>query len=111
MSFFGWVSSRSRIMALGLEGRSGTPASARSATEVPPEYAALHRYLNDRYASLVVLTFEQIESLLGFPLPGAARTEGTWWTRADRHTAAWAKAQRTAAPNLPARNVAFERLP
>ena len=111
MSFFDWMSSRSRIMALGLEGRSTMPAASRSVTDVPPEYAALHRYLNDRYASLVVLTFEQIESLLGFPLPGAARTEGTWWTRADRHTAAWVKAQRTAAPNLPARNVAFQRLP
>jgi len=111
MSLFRWVSSRSRVVALGLEGRSATPAPARSVTDVPPEYAGLHRYLNDRYASLVVLTFEQIESLLGFPLPGAARTEGTWWTRTDPHTAAWDKARRTATPNLLARNVAFQRWP
>ena len=80
-------------------------------TQVPPEYAALHRYLDNRYASLVVLTFEQIESLLGFSLPDAARTEKTWWTRDDGHTEAWAKARRSATQNLLARNVAFELLP
>ena len=111
MSFFDWMSSRTRTVALGLEGRSTAPPAARDGTDVPPEYAGLHRYLHDRYASLVVLTFEQIESLLGFPLPGAARTELTWWTTPDRHTAAWVKAQRSAAPNLLARNVAFQRWP
>ena len=111
MSLFRWVSSRSRVVALGLEGRSATPAPARSVTDVPPEYAGLHRYLNDRYASLVVLTFEQIESLVGFSLPEAARTDGTWWTQDTRHAEAWAQARRIATPNLLARNVAFERLP
>jgi len=76
-----------------------------------PEYAALHKYLENRYASLVVLSFEQIESLLGFSLPDGARTDRTWWTHDDGHTEAWAKARRSAVPNLLARNVAFERLP
>jgi hypothetical protein len=111
MSLFGWMSSRSRAVALGLERGSAAPAAARAALEVSPEYAGLHRYLDDRYASLAVLTFEQIESLLGFPLPAAARTEETWWTRPGPHTAAWEKARRTAAPNLLARNVAFQRRP
>ena len=111
MSFFEWVTSRSRTVALGLEGRSTTPEPGRSGMDVPHKYVGLHKYLEARYASLVVLTFEQIESLLGFPLPGAARTEGTWWTRTDPHTAAWEKARRTATPNLLARNVAFQRWP
>ena len=111
MSFFGWVSSRSRMVALGLEGRSTSPASTRSGINMPHEYAALHKYLEARYASLVVLTFEQIESLVGFSLPEAARTDGTWWTRDGGHTEAWTKTQRNATPNLLARNVAFERSP
>jgi hypothetical protein len=99
------------MVALELEGQSPAAASVRSTTDVPQEFTSLHRYLDDRYASLVVLTFEQIESLLGFPLPDAARIDGTWWTPPGRHTAAWVKARRSATPNLPARNVAFERWP
>jgi hypothetical protein len=78
-------------------------------------YLPLYVYLEHRYASLVVLTFEQMEALLGFALPEAARLEADWWTDAARHgdadVNAWTVAGRTAAPNLRARNVAFERLP
>ena len=41
---------------------------------VPCEYRALYAYLEHRYASVVGLTFEQIEALLGFALPTPART-------------------------------------
>ena len=41
---------------------------------IPREYRALYAYLEHRYASVVVLTFEQIEGLLGFALPTPART-------------------------------------
>ena len=78
-------------------------------------YLPLYIYLEHRYASLVVLTFEQIEALLGFALPEAARLKQDWWTDAAGHGAAdgnaWTAARRTATPNLRARNVAFERLP
>ena len=82
---------------------------------VPAEYLALYTYLENRYASNVVLTFEQMEALLGFTLPQRACTEQDWWTgaalRADRHSDAWTMARRTATPNLTAKVVAFERLP
>ena len=77
-------------------------------------YLPLYTYLEHRYASIVVLTFEQIEALLGFALPAAARQELGWWTSAAAHAAdgeAWTAAQRTAKPNLLARHVTFERLP
>jgi len=84
----------------------------QSTSQVPREYRALHTYLEHRYASVVVLTFDQIEALLGCALPTPARTEREWWTdivETQRHCAAWTKAGRTAAPNLPAGIIAFER--
>jgi hypothetical protein len=90
------------------------PLAGGSAPRIPDEYRPLYTYLEHRYASLAVLTFEQIEALLGFALPPSARTERSWWTDAvhlQRHSAAWTGAGRTATPNLLARNVAFERSP
>jgi hypothetical protein len=81
---------------------------------VPREYRALYTYLEHRYASVVVLTFEQIEALLGFALPAPARTEREWWATTvatQRHSVAWTEAGRTAAPSLAAGIVTFERRP
>ncbi len=90
---------------------SGSPARPR----VREGYLPLYTYLEHRYASRVVLTFEQIESLLGFTLPSAARQEPGWWTGVAgnglRDGEAWTAAKRTAMPNLLARHVAFERVP
>ncbi len=36
---------------------------------MPGEYKSLYEYLEHRYANTVVLTFAQIEDLLGFTLP------------------------------------------
>lgn len=84
-------------------------------SRVPAEYLSLYTYLEKRYASTVVLTFDQMESLLGFPLPESARTEPHWWTdaalRANSYSDAWTQAQRTAVPHLTAKTVAFERQP
>ena len=113
MTLFEWVSAR---------WRSATPVSERGAvvlteTATPPvaaPYVPLYTYLQHRYASNVVLTFEQVEALLGFALPVPARAERDWWSPVedmDGHSDAWTVARRTATPNLPAKNVRFERLP
>ena len=47
------------------------------------EYRSLHKYLYDRFADSVVLTFAEIEDLLGFALPDVARLEQGWWASAD----------------------------
>jgi hypothetical protein len=82
---------------------------------VPAAYMPLYTYLDRRYAVTVVLTFEQIEALLGFAPPSPAFADAKWWTGPceanDRHTTAWTAARRSAAPQLSARIVAFERLP
>jgi hypothetical protein len=84
------------------------------APNVPVPYLSFYKYLQNRYASSVVLTFEQIESLLGFALPAPAWSERGWWTSGaeylDRHSDAWRMASRTATPNLRARTVTFERV-
>ena len=88
-------------------------AADRLKPRVPAEYLPLYTYLEHRYASTIVLSFDQMESLLGRRLPPIARTERDWWTgtvlTADRHSQAWTAALRTATPNLSARNVTFER--
>ena len=82
---------------------------------VPAEYLSLHKYLDDRYANTVVLTFAEIEDLLGFTLPDLARLQQEWWANADADSTpsaqsrSWSQASRTAKPNLLARTVVFER--
>ena len=83
--------------------RTSIAPMSRPRPRVRDGYLPLYTYLEHRYASIVVLTFEQMEALLGFALPEAAvhGAAGNAWTVANR----------TATPNLPARNVRFERLP
>jgi hypothetical protein len=92
--------------------RSTAPDEARP--PVPAAYMPLYTYLDRRYAGTVVLTFEQIEALLGFAPPSPAFADAEWWTGPcgadDRHSAAWTAARRSAAPQLSARIVSFERL-
>jgi hypothetical protein len=79
------------------------------------KYLLLHQYLRDRYATTVVLTFAEIEDVLGFALPHRARLEREWWTDArtadadTNYADSWILASRTATPNLMARTVVFER--
>jgi hypothetical protein len=82
---------------------------------VPAEYRPLHKYLRDRYADTVRLTFTEIEDLIGVSLPEVARVDQAWWANpaegspASAQSHAWIQADRRATPNLRARSVAFER--
>ena len=84
---------------------------------MPGKYQGLYQYLDNRYANRVVLTFAQIEDLLGFTLPDAARVHHEWWANTDPndtpppHSRSWTLASRTATPNLQAQTVVFERAP
>jgi hypothetical protein len=79
------------------------------------EYRLLHKYLRDRFANRVVLTFAEIEDLLGFALPDAARHQEGWWRGGaanvprSAQSDAWTLARRTAVVNLAARSVVFDR--
>jgi len=79
------------------------------------KYVPLYTYLENRFANTVVLTFAEIEDLLGFTLPDLARVREDWWTSPDPHGAtpgfsdSWILANRTARPNLLALTVVFDR--
>ena len=72
-------------------------------------------YLHERYADTVVMTFGEIEDLIGFSLPDAARVEPAWWASAEvggvpsPQSLSWTQANRAATPRLLARVVVFER--
>jgi hypothetical protein len=104
--------------------RAATPYSLREAPAEPEtphrramsgKYLLLYKYLENRYANRVVLTFAEIEDLLGFALPGQARLDQQWWTDAKANRAetsysdSWVLADRTAVPNMVAQTVVFER--
>jgi hypothetical protein len=78
-------------------------------------YVSLYTYLENRFANTVVLTFAEIEDLLGFKLPGPARLREDWWTSPDpdgpppHFSDSWILANRTARPNLLALTVVFDR--
>jgi hypothetical protein len=77
-------------------------------------YDALQSYLKARAIGNVNLTFDEIETLLGFQLPPAARLYKEWWTHGGDagnapQSGAWTDAGCKAWPNLFARSVSFER--
>ena len=82
---------------------------------VPAEYRSLHKYLDERFANTVVLTFAEIEDLLGFTLPDLARRQQDWWANGDADSTpsaqarSWTQASRTATANLISQTVVFER--
>jgi hypothetical protein len=89
--------------------------SAREGHAIADEYEFLYKYLRDRYANRVVLTFAEIEDLLGFSLPVDARVQQMWWSgtapvgRRSTQSDAWTLAGRTATVNLLAQSVVFDR--
>jgi hypothetical protein len=94
-------------------GRAKPPVPPPAAA--PSEYRLLQKYLENRYADTVVLTFGEIEDLIGAALPGPARFQQEWWANADGDSGpsaqaqSWTHASRTAKPNLRAGTVTFER--
>jgi hypothetical protein len=103
--------------SIALQRAADREAAIDRRTEVVlGKYGVLYRYLEHRYADVVVLTFGQIEDLLGFALPQLARTYQAWWTlgasaEGAPHADAWMLAGRTASPNLQSRTVIFKRTP
>jgi len=91
----GWPAGRER------EAPEPVARPPQRVMSVSGKYQLLHKYLEERFAGTVVLTFAEIEDLIGSALPDQARSEPEWWTIA--------LSSRTAQPNLLAQTVAFVR--
>jgi len=106
-----WMKRRRRSKHKELEA----DAANAEGSDTSRKSAPLHKYLDERYADAVVLTFAEIEDLLGFELPELARQSNDWWTTSDPDAIhagfadSWILANRTARPNLRALTVAFDR--
>jgi hypothetical protein len=115
VTWLAWATKWTRRAAPPLEHIFDFESTPPPREGVSGEYASLYKYLENRYAQTVVLTFSQIEALIGFALPERARREVDWWAnveavaRQPRYSDAWSLARRRAAPNLLAQNVVFER--
>ena len=79
-------------------------------------YRILYEYLEKRFADTTVLTFQQLQDLLGVALPASALTDPAWWADTGLGASdtlwsdAWTLAGRTARPNLRAGTVLFDRV-
>ena len=77
------------------------------------KYDRLRHYLNVRTARSVVLSFHEVEKILGGPLPASARSYAEWWANENpketrhTHSRAWTRAGRKARVNLTAETVEF----
>jgi hypothetical protein len=77
-------------------------------------YAQLSRHLALQTTSEVLVSFEEVERVLGRPLPESAVKHQAWWanTRSHSHAHAWLDAGwKTARLNLANRRVTFVRDP
>jgi hypothetical protein len=111
---FEWITRR-RLVAPSVDKFLADVSRAPARTMIG-QYALLYEYLEHRYANTVVLTFAQIEDLVGFQLPDQARSRREWWTdprapdAGSSYADAWRLASRTAVPNLIAQIVTFDRV-
>src|SRR3982074_3481957 len=111
---FEWLKRRRRQAPAPFLRATAAPP-ARPARSMSGPYLLLYTYLDTRFADTVVLTFAQIEDVIGFALPAQARLQQEWWTDATtnvvapHHSDSWRLARRTAVPNLTAQIVSFAR--
>jgi len=77
------------------------------------KYDPLRRYLENRDAAQVPMTFADVERVLGFPLPASAKAHATWWsnnTGAHVGVRAWRDAGwKTSRVDVPCERVVFVR--
>ncbi|MEF3303263.1 DUF7662 domain-containing protein [Paenibacillus sp. GYB003] len=77
------------------------------------KYKPLEEYLDVQLSPRVTLAFEQIEAILGFPLPVTAKTEPQWWSNTisdcNSQAIAWLKAFRRVSHVKPGERVTFVR--
>ena len=84
---FEWMKKRGATVHKEPAADSDAPSPSRHNYSRAGKYRSLYEYLEKRYADTVVLTFRQLEDLLGCSLPDLARTDPEWWTPAESTSA------------------------
>ena len=76
------------------------------------KYKALSEFLYESWKKRIVLTYEQLEDILGFALPASAHTlPQSYWANTEYHTYAksWLALGYKAKVNVASKSVMFER--
>jgi hypothetical protein len=77
------------------------------------KYQPLQAFLSNRSDSELPMSFQEIEALIGAPLPPAALKHRPWWSNNASnhvHSRAWLEAgYRTSRVNMASRKLVFER--
>lgn len=76
------------------------------------KYKGLSEFLYESWEKRIVLTYEQLEDILGFALPASAHTlPQSYWANTEYHTYAksWLKLGYKAKVNVKTKSVSFER--
>jgi hypothetical protein len=79
------------------------------------KYDPLRRYLRLQTRSRIPMTFQQVEAIIGAPLPASARRHRPWWAndaRGHAHADAWlGEGYRTEDVDMQGEKVVFVRAP
>lgn len=107
------------LMGRWLDGEAGLPAarrgsrrSRRASGPSASSYAAIGTYLQDASGKETTLSFDDIEGIIGRPLPASAHRHRAWWANTDTHSQAltWlAAGWKVEAADLDAKEVTFVR--
>jgi hypothetical protein len=77
------------------------------------KYKQLEQFLYVQKGTKVTLAFEQIEEILGFPLPKTAKTQCQWWSNTISDSGspaiAWLRTFRRVSHVEPGKSVTFIR--
>ncbi|WP_066066183.1 DUF7662 domain-containing protein [Neobacillus soli] len=73
------------------------------------KYEPLYQFLKSKDSNRLVMTYKEVEDVLGFTLPPSASKYLAWWDSASQHTQAysWTKAGFKANPNLKDKKIEF----
>lgn len=73
------------------------------------KYEPLYKFLKSESSNRIVMTFLEVEDVLGFSLPASASKYLAWWDGSSQHTQAyaWSEAGFKAKPNLKEKKVEF----
>lgn len=73
------------------------------------KYNPLHQFLKLNNSIRIMITFSEVEAILGFTLPKSAYKYAAWWDGASQHTQAysWTEAGYKANPRLNEKQVEF----